>query len=142
MTSRREWVEYVAIPTKEPSGSTAPNWVLSTSTRGHGLGSDPIPAEEYLIDDGSPVEEPISDAVAEKVMGQVSERFAQRFAHMTSSRVAVKRHPQQNSVIIDLTGHFNKEQQKMFEVIGRALNDVIYMDSGICHLLASFEVCD
>lgn len=125
--SSKTRTEYVAIPTKKLPGSAVPNWVLSTGTHRRGLGSGPIPAEEYLIDDGSPVDEPVT----EKVIEQVSQRFVQRFAHMTSSKVTMEEDSQQSSVVIDLDGVLNEGQQRIVEAIEKALNGISYMDSGL-----------
>jgi hypothetical protein len=109
---------------------------------GRGIGNGPIPAEEYLIHDGRLVEEPNSRSVSEKVIQQVSQRFVQRFAHMTSSKVAIKENPQQRSVVIDLTGALNEDQQKMIQVIKKALNGISYMDSGMFSLTRKVDNCD
>jgi len=109
---------------------------------GRGLGNGPIPAEEYLIHDGRLVEEPNSRSVSEKVIQQVSQRFVQRFAHMTSSKVAIKEDPQQRSVVIGLTGALDEDQQKIIEVIERALNGISYMDSSMFSLTRKVDMCD
>jgi hypothetical protein len=111
---------------------------LSTRTRGRGLGSGPIPAEEYLIDDRSPVDEPIT----EKVIEEVSQRFVQRFTHMTSSKVTIKEDSQQSSVVIDLNGALGEGQQRIVEAIEKALNGISYMDSGMLRLTRKVERYD
>jgi hypothetical protein len=130
--------EYVTRSTQKLTGSAVPNWVLSTRTRGRGLGSGPIPAEEYLIDDRSPVDEPIT----EKVIEELTQRFVQRFAHMTSSKVAIKEDSQQSSVVINLNGALDEGQQRIVEAIEKALNGISYMDSGMLRLTRKVERCD